>query len=196
MKKFLISVFIAVALITFCSSFATADSKYYTIWAGQYTDAGWVHIYTDGTTNELKIEFFAAYGWELAEAHAAVHTLKCLIPQTGNACAGKPGNPKIGHFAYKADFDPPVTPPPPYTFTIPISEIDSGAVIGQTVYVAIHVVVVQREDDGYGNLVVVREETGWVGACSGGWNPRENPISSPFEMLGKSGWSMCFQFTL
>ena len=190
MKKSLVLIFLGVFLVTFCSSFATAGEVKATIWAGNSPDgnAGWVWTRTVG--DEVHVTFYPQNGWELAEIHIAIHPFKCQIPQTGNPCVtGKPGNPKIGHFMRGVEFDEPIESGSSYLVRIPLSEI--GA-FSATVFVAIHVVVIQRE-----NGVVVEEETGWVGPCvSTGWEPGDGTPPFPFEEVWKSRWGWCFVLTL
>lgn len=113
--------------------------------AGQTIDSGDLTVnLVDGT---VEVTYETEGDWVITETHLYVGPLEDL-PTNGG------GNPKIGHFPYKDEFDPAAT-------TVDYTTIDLEA--GDCVYVAAHAVVV--------NTATGQEETAWANGVSiGGSN--------------------------
>lgn len=115
-----------------------------TLWAGQNIDVGTVNILN---TDEgyLHIFAFLTGDWYAVESHLHLASDPSEFPMT-NA-----GNPKIGNFDYKTEYDP-ATQMIHYSFVL-----DSiGFEIGDLLYAALHIVV-QKEVEGE----IVQTETSW-----------------------------------
>ena len=121
------------------------DPTTVTLWAGQNIDIGTVELSNDETT--LFVTYTLTGGWEMTESH--VHAAKTLedIPQT------KSGNPKVGNFDYKREYDPPVVTD---TYEIALDSIDGYGECGESIVVAAHAAVQLVE-----NGEVVQGETAW-----------------------------------
>lgn len=110
----------------------------YSLLAGQYIESG--SIYTSNDDENLYISYNTIDGWELKKIHLYIGTIDGL-PTTNN------GNPKIGQFPIKANFQQGTTT---YNITIPRGELSDCVVI------AAHAEVVKVE-----NGQVVQSETAW-----------------------------------
>lgn len=112
--------------------------------AGQTIDSGNLTVtLVDGT---VEVTYETEGDWVITETHLYVGPLADL-PTNGG------GNPRLGHFPYKDEFDPAVT-------VVDYTTIDLEA--GDCVYVAAHAVVV--------NTVTGQEETAWANGESIGGN--------------------------
>jgi hypothetical protein len=124
------------------------EPKVVTIWAGQHIDAGTVTVQNCEDSMCVKIE--TSGDWVITESHFAI----------GNSCEGLPRNKKgnlvPGRFQYTAVNDPPVTE---YRYCIPIGDWEPG----DTVYIAVHVVVARFDEGGE----LLQEETGWADSWKG-----------------------------
>jgi len=109
------------------------------LYAGQTLDAGTVTVSNDAAN--IYVRYQTNDPWVMSDAHLALATSLDGIPQTHS------GNPKPGHFAYSAIFDPEVTD---YTFVIP-----RGSFLpGQVLYIAAHAIVQAPKNAG-------GTQTGW-----------------------------------
>ena len=115
------------------------------LYAGQHIDVGSVIVANDDT--ELCIQIETTGAWVMQETHVAIARTVEEIPQTGS------GNPKIGQFALSAEHDPAVT-----AFDHCISLADYGYLPGETLYLAVHAVVVLEGEGGE----PLQEETAWA----------------------------------
>ncbi len=115
------------------------------LYGGQTIFVGWVAVWND--EDNMYIHYRTTGGWKLAETHAAVATYLGGIPHTNS------GNPKVGHFPYKAEHDPTVVD---YEYTIPLEWAP-----GTMLYLAAHSVVYLYD----GDMQVVQEETAWARGC-------------------------------
>ena len=178
-KSWLLAVLFA-GILVFGASAASAGD----IWAGQNEVAGSVHFDTEidgfGEPTGLIIDLEANGGWKITEYH--IHVVDDANADTcdpGSFPLNKPGNPKVGHFDWSwsgmatAYFMP---------IVIPESEIGDGdLVIGENVYIAVHVIVINA--DG-------REETGWLGECSG------SPMPQRYCEWPGSRWGCSFKYMI
>ena len=121
------------------------ESKTVTLWAGQFIDAGSVTVTNDESV--LSVEIVAAEGWYLTESHVAVAYTMEDLPQTGS------GNPKVGHFDFSVEHDPPVSE---YTYLIDIPEY--GYQFEDSLVMAVHAIVKRIDETG----AVLQTETGWA----------------------------------
>jgi hypothetical protein len=114
--------------------------------AGQHINAGSVVVSFDD--DFLYVDYTTANGWMLDEVHLWVGSSLAQLPRAGN------GNPKIGHFPYKASNLGLVTN---YGFTIPLSGFGGlYDMCGNTYYVAAHAVVKKQKPNGG-----FQSETAW-----------------------------------
>lgn len=112
--------------------------------AGQNYNIGTALItLVEGT---LCVEITTVDNWVMTETHVAIGPDLDSIPQTGS------GNPKVGHFLFNTDHDPPIT-----TFTYCCDPLDFIWEAGE-VYIAIHASVMLLDESGD----VVQEETAWA----------------------------------
>jgi hypothetical protein len=94
--------------------------------AGQHTSVGNVTVWRDGDNLYVKYAI-TVDGCALAETHLAVANSLNGVPQT------KTGNPIPGQFAYKMEYDPPVTE---YTYAV-----DVTGWVAENKYIASHAIV-------------------------------------------------------
>lgn len=126
----------------FAASVGNPDQ--YNFIAGQSIDIGRVEVYNDATNLYITL-IIEDPNWEVTISHVAVATNLASIPQTSN------GNPKIGQFAY-TDL---------LSYTIPLSTVlPEGAKAGDTLYIAVHAVVI-----GVGGIYLGQVQTAWGEAC-------------------------------
>lgn len=134
--------------------------------AGQTINAGVINLSFD--SDNLYVTYNTTNGWLLDEVHLWIGTSLAQLPKAGN------GNPKIGHFPYKASNLGLVNS---YGFTIPLNAFGGyESVCEGTYYVAAHAVV--KKSNGNGGFV---SETAW------GQGPR---------ITNKGNWAMYFGFIL
>ena len=133
------------------------------LYAGQHIDVGGVTVANDDL--ELCIQIETTGGWVMAETHVAIARALEDIPQTGS------GNPQIGHFALSAEHDPGVT-----QFDHCIFMDEYRYVPGETLFVAVHAVVILLGENGE----PLQEETAWADGL---------------EFPGRS-WATCFSYTV
>lgn len=100
--------------------------------AGQDIDIGNTIVENDGTNLSVTYEI-TVEGWLLVETHLEVVEVEGDFPTTKN------GNPKVGHFTWSENHDPPVDT---FTYTIPLADIGGGVAAGEPVFVAAHAEVV------------------------------------------------------
>lgn len=136
-----------------------------TLYAGQTIDAGSVCVSVGG--ENLVVSYNTTNGWQLSEAHLWVGDDLATMPQT------KTGNPQIGLFPYKSGD---LTGATSYTFTIPLSSLDSGDLCGHVFDLAAHAAL--RKDSGGGGT---QTETGWAAG---------SPIN------GRGSWATYFTYTV
>ncbi|MDZ4180921.1 MAG: SdrD B-like domain-containing protein, partial [Coriobacteriia bacterium] len=104
-------------------------------WAGQHHDAGTVSATTDDTN--LYVTFATSGGWTMSLTHLYVG----LVP---------PASYAPGSFPYQTTHNPAVTS---FMYTIPLADIDGGAGVGDTIYIAAHADVANGQ----------QQETAWAG---------------------------------
>lgn len=121
------------------------ESLSVTLYAGQHIDVGTVVVANDDT--DLCIQIETTGGWVMQETHVAIARTLEEIPQTGS------GNPKIGQFGLSAEHDPAVTS---FDQCIPLAGY--GYLPGETLYLAVHAVVVLEGEGGE----PLQEETAWA----------------------------------
>ena len=121
----------------------------HTLFAGRNIDAGTVTVCEDGN-----ISFHAADGWRLTETHLEVADSPAAIPQRN-------GNPTVGHFEYKREYDPPVQ-----------SDGYQVGALSDPSYIAAHAAMLQLQeactdfDDGFNEkdrVDFVQTENGQIG---------------------------------
>jgi hypothetical protein len=143
-------------------------------------NGGWFTVATPG--NVLEIRIYPSGDWKITESHVEVVTAVADFPTNPG------GNPRAGHFRWSVTTAPTTSA---HVYSIPFADIP--AVEGQTVYVAVHTVMVKT--DMYG--MIIQEETGWGGPCgTNGWNPGLPLPSPPFYKWGGNAWGYYFMFTL
>lgn len=112
--------------------------------AGQHYLIGTITVANDA--DWLYVEYKTTDGWVMYETHLHVALSFEEIPQTNKGC------PKVGHFRWSEDHDPPVTE---YTYVINLAE--NGWDEYDWLYIAAHAAV--RLLDGNGGII--QEETAW-----------------------------------
>ena len=147
-----------------------------TIYAGQTTDAGSVRV--TNTTDHLVIEVETNASWLMEEVH--------IYAGVGDPPLNGSGNPNPGQFPYNTTFGAPGEPF--HREVIPLADL--GVSCGETVDVAVHVSVVELDDQG--NLTG-RQETGWAygnktwpGHTSGAGGSATTPAASIARTRGST----------
>ena len=133
--------------------------------AGQYKDyAGKIFVWND--SENLYVKFWTNADNVIPETHLAIVCNPSEIPTT------KKGNPKIGHFPYYSEHEPPVHE---YTHIIPLEYIGCSEII-----IAAHCVIQCLHQD--------ISETAWGGGLS----------SFPWTNLFPSSkrWALYIQYTI
>jgi hypothetical protein len=133
------------------------------LYGGQTIDVGWVAVWNDETN--LYVHYRTRLGWVLTETHLAVANTLFDIPHN------KAGNPQVGLFPYKGEYDPPETD---IRYTIPLQWYP-----GKMLYIAAHSVVLLV--DQYGQTI--QQETAWGDGCC----PEPNK---------KGNWAMFFTYNV
>lgn len=111
-------------LVASSSSFCGNEARVRLL-AGQSTEAGAVTVRNDASS--LRVTFTTTGTWAMHETHLAAGDARADIP------LNSAGNPKIGHFPFRAEHNPAATA---YTYTIPLSQLELDA--GETAYIAAH----------------------------------------------------------
>jgi hypothetical protein len=156
---------------------ATADAQFVnraelTLWAGQYTNAGTVLLAVEPTCAYLRVRLIPENGWEITEYHVAVVSEPANFPMNG------PGNPIPGQFQWSASFPPTVDP---LNIKVYPDDVIDPIVCGDAVYVAVHAIMVMRDEHGN----IIEEETAWAGPCvTTHWDPHTELPEGFFEFPG------------
>jgi len=154
-----------------------------TLWAGQFADSGTYSLRVADDCGELMVEFIPENGWEIAGYHVDIVSDPFDFP------TNKPGNPQVGHFQWSATFPP--TSMSKGFYVVPDEVIDPIA-CGDTVFVAIHTLMVQRDASGY----IIEQETAWGGPYGSGddaWDPYTD-LPDGFDEFPGQRWDFYLSF--
>jgi hypothetical protein len=159
------------------------NSHWGTLWAGQFTDSGTYALRVTADCSELMVEFIPENDWEIAGYHVDI------VSDDINFPTNNPGNPKVGHFQWSASFPP--TSINKSFYVLPDEVIDP-ITCGNTIFVAIHAQMVQR--DASGNII--REATAWGGPPGWGdhaWDPYTD-LPDGFSEFPGNRWGFNLSF--
>jgi len=179
MKKFIV---ISIVLLMLAGFGITSSANGVTLWAGQDINVGNLTVVVDGTDLVVTYDITGS-GWELLETHLYVGYTNPELYL----------NSAPGQFPYSEEHDPAVLTVT-YTYTIPISMIDSYKLKGGKkwvvddvagpdglIYIAAHAEVrIQTGVDPDTGEAVYQEETAWA---------EGDPIRPD------KNWAMYFEFS-
>ena len=172
--KWLVMLMVVALLLTMIPALgSSAEAPYaaqYTLFRDQDTRVGNVTVWDDNDNLYVKINIDTG-NWYLSQSHVHVGKEISDFPLTPS------GNPRLGHFDYKANYDPLEKVA---TVTIPLNKLPDGS--AQDILIAVQAVVVKMD-----GCTIVCDDTAWAGECV--W--KFGPGSTPFP---GSNWATYIQY--